>query len=135
MLKERALKYREDSNYKLNCSECIMYAANEEYNLGISNEVLKAMSGFGGGVCTGNICGAVSGAVAVIGVMFAEGDKGNTNPKVRAMTQELVKRFTEEVGYLDCRDIKGKIKDENLKACNRMIAIGCDTLENIIKQG
>ena len=43
MLVEKA-REKWDKKHDLNCAECIMYAANEEYNLNLSKETLKVMS-------------------------------------------------------------------------------------------
>jgi hypothetical protein len=47
MLVEKCKKYY-DLEYNLNCAECMLYAANDEYNLGIDNAGLKLAAGFGG---------------------------------------------------------------------------------------
>ena len=60
MLKETAKKYRTEE-YDLNCAECIMYAAMNEYNLNLSKETLKDYDGFGGGMATGDVCGVITG--------------------------------------------------------------------------
>ena len=133
MLKETALKLW-DGDCDLNCSETIIYAANEEYNLNIPKEALKTMAGFGGGMATGGVCGTISGAVAVIGLMFTE-ERARESSKVATMTRELINRFKEEVGYVDCRDIKGKIKDADLKACRHMVEVSTEILESIVKKG
>ena len=68
MLKETVKKYRAEE-YDLNCAESIVYAANEEYNLNLSQQTLKVMAGFGGGMSTGDVCGIVTGSIGIIGVM------------------------------------------------------------------
>jgi C_GCAxxG_C_C family probable redox protein len=133
LLKETAKKYW-TKEYDLNCAECIMYAANEEYNLNLSHETFKTMAGFGGGMASGSVCGAISGAVAVLGIMFTE-ERGHKSPKLRAMTQEFIKRFKEEMGYIDCRDLKTKIVNPEDKSCSRMIEVSAEILESIIKKG
>ena len=92
------------------------------------------MAGFGGGMASGGVCGAISGAVAVLGIMFTE-ERGHKSPKVRAMTQEFIKRFKEEMGYIDCRDLKTKIVNPEEKACSHMIEVSVEILESIIKEG
>ncbi len=42
MLVEKA-REKWDKKHDLNCAECIMYAANEEYNLNLSKETLKVI--------------------------------------------------------------------------------------------
>ena len=44
-----------------------LYAANEEYDLGLSKREFKIMAGFGGGMAIEGVCGVASGAVATIG--------------------------------------------------------------------
>ena len=128
MLKETAKKYRTEE-YDLNCAECIMYAANEEYNLNLSEQTLKVMSGFGGGMATGDVCGMLTGSVGVLGIIFTE-VRGHKSPIVREMTREFIKRFNEKLGYIRCVDLKKEYINE--KKCTLMIETGSEILEDII---
>lgn len=128
MLKETAMKYWADE-YDLNCAECIMYAANEEYNLNLSEETLKVMAGFGGGMATGDVCGVITGSIGVIGAMFTE-VSGHKSPIVREMTKEFINNFGEKLGYTKCIDLKKEYKD--VKKCTLMIETGAEILEKII---
>ena len=133
MLVETAKKYWDKEKYDLNCAECIMYAANEEYNLNLSKETLKALAAFGGGMGSGCICGTLAGAAAVIGVMFTE-VSGHKSPEVRTMIQEVVRRFKDELGYTDCKDIKGKITNKEERMCTHMIEVTSTILEDVINK-
>ena len=128
MLKEMTKKYWAEE-YDLNCAECIVYAANEEYNLNLSEQTLKVMAGFGGGMATGDVCGVVTGAIGVIGIMFTE-VSGHKSPIVREMTREFIKRFNEKLGYIKCVDLKKEYI--NVKRCTLMIETGAEVLDNII---
>ena len=128
MLKETAKKYW-NVEYDLNCAECIMYAANEEYNLNLSEQTLKVMAGFGGGMATGDICGVITGAVGVIGIMFTE-VSGHKSPRVREMTREFINRFNEKLGYIKCAELKKEYI--NVKRCTLMIETSAEILEEII---
>ena len=128
MLKEMAKKYWTEE-YDLNCAECIIYAANEEYNLNLSEQTLKVMAGFGGGMATGDVCGVVTGAIGVIGIMFTE-VSGHKSPIVREMTREFIKIFNEKLGYIKCVDLKKEYI--NVKRCTLMIETGAEVLDNII---
>lgn len=128
MLKETAKKYWTEE-YDLNCAECIMYATNEEYNLNLTEQTLKAMAGFGGGMATGDVCGVITGAIGVIGIMFTE-VRGHKSPVVREMTREFIYKFKEKLGYIKCIDLKREYKD--VKRCTLMIEIGTEILENLI---
>lgn len=128
MLKEMVKKYREEK-YDLNCAESIMYAANEEYDLNLSKETLKVMSGFGGGMGIGDVCGVITGAVGVIGVMFTE-VSGHKSPRINEMSQEFISNFKSKLGYSKCDDLKKEYT--NVKRCTLMIETGIEILEEII---
>jgi C_GCAxxG_C_C family probable redox protein len=128
MLKETAKKYWTE-DYDLNCAECIIYAANEKYNLNLSQQTLKVMAGFGGGMATGDVCGAVTGAIGVIGIMFTE-VSGHKSPIIKEMTREFIRRFNEKLGYIKCVDLKKEYINE--KKCKLMIETGAEILDDII---
>mgnify|MGYP000548419695 CR=1 FL=1 len=92
-----------------NCSQSVVLAFAEE--AGLTREAaLRAAAGFGGGVGrTGNLCGAVSGAVMVIGLRH-----GAVSPEDKAakeqtyrLVQEFMRRFQERFGALDCPALLG----------------------------
>ena len=61
ILEENVKKYYQ-SGY--NCSETLLHACNETYQLDISEEDMKMMAGFGGGMFIGSTCGALIGSIA-----------------------------------------------------------------------
>jgi C_GCAxxG_C_C family probable redox protein len=68
------------------------------------------VAAYGGGLGTGEVCGAVSGAVAVFGLRFSRGkDEEKEDPRMWALVRGFVARFRDEIGYgkLYCRDIAG----------------------------
>jgi C_GCAxxG_C_C family probable redox protein len=71
------------------------------------------MGAFGGGLGgSGEVCGAVIGALAVMGLRFSRArEDEREDPKMWGFTREIVRRFREEIvkehkGIL-CRDIAG----------------------------
>ena len=67
MLAEIAKKYYLEKG--ANCSEAVVKAANEAYGLGLDEQALKLVSGFGGGCGCGDLCGAIAGALSVLSVL------------------------------------------------------------------
>jgi len=76
-------------------------------------EVVRAMGAFGGGLgSNGEVCGALIGALAVIGLRFSrDREEEKENPRMWRYTNELLKRFREEIvqshGGIRCREIIG----------------------------
>lgn len=71
---------------------------------------LKLMSPFGGGVSnTDNICGAVSGAIAALGLKFGHSDAEDVEGKTEAkkIAQEFILAFEKEHGSISCTKLVG----------------------------
>ena len=83
-----ALKYF-STDY--NCSQSVMKAILEKEGMDF-DEIFHLAAGVGGGFgLEGHVCGAVSGAVAAIGVL--NGRKHSDDVKQRKTTYPLVKKF------------------------------------------
>jgi C_GCAxxG_C_C family probable redox protein len=91
------------------CSAAVFSAFSGE--LGLDPDMAKKIAcGFGAGISkTGNICGAVSGAVMVIGLAYGktkEGDDAATE-KTRALVRESLQEFTARHGSVNCTELLG----------------------------
>jgi C_GCAxxG_C_C family probable redox protein len=97
---------RERFSRGLSCSQAIFSAF--AARLGLSDEAaLKIASPFGGGIARqGEVCGALTGALMVLGLQ-----RGNITPDGKDETyriaEEFVKRFREQHGSILCRDLIG----------------------------
>jgi len=87
-----------------NCAESVVRTFRDFYKLDISDEALKMASGFGGGLGhAGCMCGALSGATMVIGMLQGRANKEQSKDPVYASAQEFHGIFTEEFGAACCR--------------------------------
>lgn len=91
-----------------NCSQSVFSVFAEKY--GLSEELaLKIGCGFGGGMRNGEICGAVSGAVMIIGLCYGHSDGSDNQSK--ALCYQKAREFTESFkakqGSIICRDLLG----------------------------
>ena len=65
---------------------------------------MKIASAFSGGInLTGNVCGALTGALMVIGLEF--GDENPMNPKVAEISTRLLEEFKAINGSILCQDL------------------------------
>jgi C_GCAxxG_C_C family probable redox protein len=91
------------------CSQSVfsVFAENE----GIDRETaLRIASSFGAGMARlGDTCGAVTGAMMVLGLRFGRTAADDTDAKERnyRLVHELVDRFKEKYGTVICRDLLG----------------------------
>lgn len=92
-----------------NCAQSVLAACGE--NHGLDRETaIKIGQAFGGGIGrTGNICGAVSGALMCIGLKYPVkngGDNGGKE-KAHALAQKFIAAFESRHGSIFCRDLLG----------------------------
>ena len=93
---------------------------------------VKIGYGFGGGLLTGNVCGAVSGAMMAIGMACTAGtDPAEEKPRAKELCELLQARFQEQYGTLLCADI---LREHDHDLCDDCIAFGARTAEAIIKE-
>lgn len=97
--------------YHHNCAETLLLAANQKYNLGLDRKTIKAITPFGGGINCERTCGALSGSIAAIGVMFTE-DKPTLNTEMKEITKKFLEIFEEEFGSIECSYIKKHHRSE-----------------------
>jgi len=132
MLTDVALKYYA-KDYDLNCAETMLYAANEYYGMNLSKDALKTMATFGGGMAIGNVCGAITGCLAALGVLFTE-EKGHESDLGKILSKRLFEGFGKRFGYIDCAPLKEVYKTEE-KRCSDMILAAAEVLEEVVEYG
>ena len=129
MLKDLANKYY-SKEYDFNCAEAVLYACDEYYNLNLDKKTFKTMAGFGGGVAVESICGAISGGVAVIGILFVD-QKSHESDKIKSLTYNFVKDVEDELGTSNCKELKDKYRDDVLR-CEIVVQKIAQILEDTI---
>ena len=91
------------------CSSAVFSAFSEEIGLD-SRTAKKIACGFGAGISkTDNICGAVSGAIMVIGLKYGKTMIGDDNAtdKTRALVRKFIQEFTQRHGSVCCTELLG----------------------------
>jgi len=127
VLKDVAKKYYENG---YNCAEAMLYAGNEYYGLGLDKQTFKVMAGFGGGVNTEDLCGVVSGSVAILGILFVN-ENAYESDHIKGITKEYVEVFKKRKGSMNCKELKDKYRNEEVK-CSFVVESGAEALEEII---
>lgn len=91
-----------------NCAQAVVYAFNDILELD-DKMILSLSSSFGGGMGRlREVCGAVTGAFMVLGVLYGysdvnASDKGDHYSRI----QEFANRFKEDNGSIICRELLG----------------------------
>jgi C_GCAxxG_C_C family probable redox protein len=92
-----------------NCAQSVLACCGD--GRGVSRDAaIRLAGGFGGGIGRmGEACGAVTGAIMALGLVFASPDPLDAAAKqrIQAKTDEFIRRFRERHGAVDCRDLIG----------------------------
>ena len=92
-----------------NCAQSVLSAYCQD--LGLDRETaIKLTAPFGGGIArTGEVCGAVSGAIMVLGLWCGIYDVENPESEEKAyrITREFIKKFKEKNHTILCRNLIG----------------------------
>ncbi len=142
--KEIALNYFEE---KFHCSQAVFAAFAEECNL-TEKQALSIGACFGSGMRKGEVCGACTGALLVLGALYGQYDK--TDERSRLVSNEvndkMMNRFKEKNGSYLCKDLlKCDISTQDgiefalknnlfTEFCPLMVANAVDILEDIIAE-
>jgi len=92
-----------------NCAQAVLTAFCEDYGIDLDT-ARKISCGFGGGMGrTNEVCGAVSGAIMLIGLKHGKyiGEDEPAKEKTYALIQEFSRRFKELNGSVNCRELLG----------------------------
>ncbi len=91
------------------CSQAVLAAFAPELGLE-RDQALLVSTAFGGGMARrGQTCGAVIGAMMVIGMKRGSTDPADEEARERTYeaTDDFVKRFEERVGSIECKELLG----------------------------
>lgn len=129
-MNELIRKYRNKEFYSLNCAEAMVYSANEYYQLGLTEDALKMAAGFGGGIFEKHLCGIVSGAVAVLGVIF-KGKMLDDKNLLEITVNDFKENFRQKYYEIDCQYLVDHYKSEET-GCNDIIFESANILMKVI---
>ena len=88
--------------------------------------------GLGGGNMQGT-CGAISGAIALIGLLNSCGDLEHPSTKAQtyALGREILERFKAQNGSVLCHELKGVGTGKVLRSCPDCIMDACQLFEEL----
>ena len=142
--KEKALWY---FNRHFHCSQAVLAAFADDCGI-TEHQALMLGSCFGSGMRKGEVCGACTGALMVLGLLYGYDDPAVSKDKGRAdeVNDMMMERFSKRCGsylcnvILDC-DISTSegvkhARDNRLftEICPKAVETAVDILENIIEE-
>ena len=129
-----------------NCAQAVLASSSTEY--GLDTTLAKKIAGaFIGGIANnGEVCGAVSGALMLIGLKYGQHLEGDIDSKAKTIetTNRYLQEFKKEFGSIICRDLLKydiRIKEEAIKAresgvfkilCPKLVKRSVELVEKVL---
>ena len=90
------------------CSQSVFAAFSEQFGI-TEKQALKIGGCFGGGMTKGEVCGACTGALMVLGMKYGQVDLNDKKSRVQenAKASEFLEEFKKRKGSYICRNILG----------------------------
>ena len=141
---EKAVEY---FNRGFHCSQAVLAAYADQCGL-TEEKALKLGACFGSGMRKGEVCGACTGALMVLGILYGYDDPDNQKSKQTAdeVNDRMMDGFAEACGSCLCKEILGydistpegkqRAREKNLfrDLCPQMVRNAVNVLENIIRE-
>ena len=129
------------------CSQAVLAVFCEEFGLS-REQAFKISISFGGGMRKGEVCGACTGALMALGLLYGQSHIGDQDERQRSngINDLMMERFQEANGSYICNDLLGydistpegaqRAREDGLfvDLCPKMVASAVDILERIIKE-
>lgn len=131
----------------MNCSQAVLSSYSESFGLD-SETASRVATGFGGGMRMAETCGAVTGALMVIGLKYGNSAAENKGAKAKTyeMIVEFTRRFKEHKGSVKCRELLGcdistpdgekKARDNGLfvSVCPEVVRKAAEVVEEMLEE-
>lgn len=132
---------------KYHCSQAVLAAFAEESGI-TEKQALKLGGCFGGGMCKGEVCGACTGALMVLGLKYGQCEIDDTDSKAKTndVTVRFLESFKDENGSYICRELLGcdlstsegkeYAREHNLftEFCPKMVASAVKIAEKLLDE-
>jgi len=113
-----------------NCAETIFCAACTAWGLEFNEDTLKLMAGFGGGMGSGNVCGAVTGSVAALSYRHAQEGGGHKSPYLMEKVRLFMRTVKHQLEDETCRTMKPRFYSKETK-CLPTIMVVAKILDDV----
>lgn len=129
------------------CSQAVFAAFAEQFGI-TEKQALQIGACFGGGMCKGEVCGACTGALMVLGIKYGQFDLLDTASRAKggAMATKFLDEFEKRNGSYVCRNIlgcdlrteegKNHARSNNLfrTLCPEMVRTAAEILTEMLKE-
>lgn len=126
-LKNRIAEIRAEKNH---CSQTMIKLGLEVRNMD-NPQLVRALSGLGGGMFSGETCGVLTGGCCLISTYFENNEDGDAE---KPLVKEFVNWFREEYGSITCRELVGESPENKKTFCPKLIEEAFNKCMEIVEE-
>lgn len=134
-------------NQGFNCAQSVLVSFADDFSLD-RDMALRIAGTMGGGIRSGEVCGAVLGASCAVGLQYGHDDPEDVDSKAKCSekAEELICKFKEIHDNVCCRDLLGydinaltqeqfnEQREQQAKQCQKYICDCVKIADEIIKE-
>ena len=119
LVKKEAENYFKTEN--LSCSESVLKALVNNFDMNVNNDIVRVASGFSGGMGgSGCTCGTISGAIIGIGLIFGRSEGNDPSiKKAKELSKKIHDTFKEEHHATCCRALTKNLSPGSVERFNQ----------------
>lgn len=122
----------------LYCSEAILKAFNEHYDLGLAPETLKIATGFGAGLGASKCCcGSLTGGAMVLSLVAGRSTADESETPAFEAVSALHDKFKQEFGATCCRALTKPVEwgaPEHHEYCVQFVSRAAELTDNYLRE-
>ncbi len=111
-----------------NCCQAVLCACCEHFDMD-QETAYRLGAFFGGGMRRGEVCGAVSAALMILGLQY-----GDENNRTCTKSTEFLRSFQEKYGSIRCRELLGAEGRSKKDTCPLLIEYCTNYLEKELSE-
>ena len=114
----------------MNCSEALLRAANDAFQLDLDEQGLRLAAPFGGGMGIESVCGALTGALMALANLYVE-QRAHESDRMKALSAEFLRGFEKAHGSIICRELKDRYHTDAY-GCREVVGRAAAFLETFL---
>ncbi len=126
-----------------NCAQAVACAFSEDYGVSTA-DMMRTSACFGAGMCMGEVCGAASGAMIILGLKYGSAlpDDKEARKLSKAKGREFMQSFRDTFGMIRCQNLLGhdintpegmeQAKDTKKARCRETLTTAVQLLEKML---
>jgi C_GCAxxG_C_C family probable redox protein len=124
--------------YGYHCSESVVKAINDYYELNLDDSILKMVSAFAAGMGKAKCaCGCITGGVIVLGYLYGRTESHEDDDLIADLAKELHDKFIAEFNVACCKELTKDVKwghpDHRVK-CSEYVYSAARNLSEILEE-